>query len=150
MAANKSLKRIQVELKHIMENPIKGVNVIPNEDDVLLWVVKIQGPSTSPYDKGTFIIHIVFTSDFPFKPPQILFKTKIYHPNFDSAGNVCLSLLNDWKPASRISLVITAILQLLQSPNLDDPIAQEPAELYRTNKDEFIKVAKEWTKKYSK
>ena len=150
MAANKSIKRIQVELKNIMDNPISGIQVFPNEDDVLLWVVKIHGPKDTPYEKGLFTIHIVFTSDFPFKPPQILFKTKIYHPNFDGDGNVCLSLLNDWKPASRISIVILAILQLLKEPNLEDPIAQEPAELYRTNKEEFIKIAKEYTKKFAK
>eukprot|EP00835_Amoeboradix_gromovi_P001053 NODE_41_length_29768_cov_0.533924.p16 type:complete len:147 gc:universal NODE_41_length_29768_cov_0.533924:28956-29396(+) len=145
-----SVKRIQVELKNLMENPIKGVHIIPNEDDVLSWIVKITGPAGTPYEKGTFSINIVFTSDFPFKPPKILFKTKIYHPNFDSDGNICLSLLNNWKPASRISVLITAILQLLLEPNLEDPIATEPAELYRTNKDEFIKNAKDFTKKYAK
>ena len=147
---SKSLKRIQIELKNIIENPIKGIQVVPNDDDVLLWVIKVQGPTGTPYEKGIFTFNIVFTSEFPFKPPQITLKTKIFHPNFDNDGNCCLSLLNNWKPASRLSLVLTAILQLLQEPNLEDPIANEPAELYRTDKDGFIKNAKEYTKKYAK
>eukprot|EP00834_Sanchytrium_tribonematis_P001732 NODE_44_length_33449_cov_1.575742.p32 type:complete len:147 gc:universal NODE_44_length_33449_cov_1.575742:27849-27409(-) len=145
-----SVKRIQVELKNIMEHPIKGIEVIPNEDDVLKWQAKIQGPSGTPYEKGIFTVNIVFTSDFPFKPPQVLFKTRIYHPNFDSDGNVCLSLLKDWKPSGRVSLILASIVQLLNEPNAEDPIAQEPADLYRTNKDEFIKNAKDYTKKYAK
>ena len=41
-----------------------------------------------PYDKGAFRIEINFPAEYPFKPPKITFKTKIYHPNIDEKGQV--------------------------------------------------------------
>ena len=56
-----------------------------------------------PYNKGAFKISIEFPSEYPFKPPKITFKTKIYHPNIDEKGQVCLPIINaeNWKPATK-------------------------------------------------
>lgn len=56
-----------------------------------------------PYDKGAFRIEIIFPTEYPFKPPKITFKTKIYHPNIDEKGQVCLSVISaeNWKPATK-------------------------------------------------
>lgn len=58
-----------------------------------------------PYEKGAFRIEITFPADYPFKPPKIIFKTKIYHPNIDEKGQVCLPIINpeNWKPATKTS-----------------------------------------------
>ncbi len=56
-----------------------------------------------PYDKGAFRIEITFPAEYPFKPPKISFKTKIYHPNIDEKGQVCLPVISaeNWKPATK-------------------------------------------------
>jgi Ubiquitin-conjugating enzyme len=56
-----------------------------------------------PYNKGAFRIEIVFPAEYPFKPPKICFKTKIYHPNIDEKGQVCLPIISaeNWKPATK-------------------------------------------------
>lgn len=56
-----------------------------------------------PYDKGAFRIEIIFPAEYPFKPPKITFKTKIYHPNIDEKGQVCLPIISveNWKPATK-------------------------------------------------
>lgn len=56
-----------------------------------------------PYDKGAFRIEINFPTEYPFKPPKITFKTKIYHPNIDEKGQVCLPVISaeNWKPATK-------------------------------------------------
>lgn len=56
-----------------------------------------------PYDKGAFRIEIIFPAEYPFKPPKITFKTKIYHPNIDEKGQVCLPVISaeNWKPATK-------------------------------------------------
>lgn len=56
-----------------------------------------------PYNKGAFRIEISFPPEYPFKPPKITFKTKIYHPNVDEKGQVCLPIISaeNWKPATK-------------------------------------------------
>lgn len=56
-----------------------------------------------PYNKGAFRIEINFPAEYPFKPPKISFKTKIYHPNIDEKGQVCLPIISaeNWKPATK-------------------------------------------------
>lgn len=55
------------------------------------------------YNKGAFKINIEFPAEYPFKPPKITFKTKIYHPNIDEKGQVCLPIISaeNWKPATK-------------------------------------------------
>jgi hypothetical protein len=58
----------------------------------------------SPYFGGVFFLEIHFPTDYPFKPPKVNFKTRIYHPNINSNGSICLDILRDqWSPALTIS-----------------------------------------------
>ena len=52
-------------------------------------------------------------------------------------------------PALTISKVLLSICSLLNDPNPDDPLVPEIAHLYKTNRPEYEKTAKEWTRKYS-
>ena len=63
---------------------------------------KAQGDS--PYSGGVFFLAIHFPTDYPFKPPKVNFTTRIYHPNINSNGSICLDILRDqWSPALTIS-----------------------------------------------
>ena len=58
----------------------------------------------SPYSGGVFFLAIHFPTDYPFKPPKVNFTTRIYHPNINSNGSICLDILRDqWSPALTIS-----------------------------------------------
>jgi ubiquitin-conjugating enzyme E2 D len=60
--------------------------------------------SDSPYTGGVFFLSITFPTDYPFKPPKVSFTTKIYHPNINANGSICLDILRDqWSPALTIS-----------------------------------------------
>ena len=54
-------------------------------------------PENPPFNKGAFRIEINFPAEYPFKPPKISFKSKIYHPNIDEKGQVrvCLPIIRN-------------------------------------------------------
>ena len=109
-----------------------------------------MGPDDSPYSGGVFFLNIRFPPDYPFKPPKVNFTTKIYHPNINSNGSICLDILKDqWSPALTISKVLLSISSLLTDPNPDDPLVPEIANLYKNDMAKYTEVAKEWTSKYA-
>jgi len=61
-------------------------------------------------------------------PPQLKFLTKVYHPNIDNVtGLICLDVLKmppqgRWRPVNNLSLILTAVKQLLSDPNPHDPL----------------------------
>jgi ubiquitin-protein ligase len=74
-----------------------SVNASANSDNMVL-----QGDS--PFQGGLFFLAIHFPTDYPFKPPKVNFTTRIYHPNINSNGSICLDILRDqWSPALTIS-----------------------------------------------
>ena len=72
--------------------------------------------SDSPYSGGVFFLSIHFPTDYPFKPPKVNFTTRIYHPNINSNGSICLDILRDqWSPALTISKGVYLLLLQPQS-----------------------------------
>jgi ubiquitin-conjugating enzyme E2 D/E len=146
-----SLRRIQRELADIRLDPPANCSAGPeNENDLYRWEGVIFGPADSPFSGGVYKLKIVYPVDYPFKAPSINFMTKIYHPNINSAGVICLDTLKqNWSPALTISKVLLSICSLLCDPNPNDPLVPEIAHLYKTNRQEYEDTAREWTRKYA-
>ena len=146
-----ALKRLQKELSEIQkdtpENCSAGLN---NTNDLFNWDATIIGPTETPYEGGIFYLKMLFPADYPFKPPKITFNTKIYHPNINSNGDICLDILKDqWSPALSVSKILLSICSLLADPNPNDPLSPEIAALYKFNREKFIENAKEFTLRYA-
>ncbi|XAR68697.1 Ubiquitin--protein ligase [Bertholletia excelsa] len=169
-------KRILKELKDLQKDPPTSCSAGPVAEDMFHWQATIMGPSDSPYAGGVFLVSIHFPPDYPFKPPRYLvngtvivmprkekvvhcwpkeiehvaFKTKVFHPNINSNGSICLDILKEqWSPALTISKVLLSICSLLTDPNPDDPLVPEIAHMYKTDRAKYETTARSWTQKYA-
>ncbi|XP_035982837.1 ubiquitin-conjugating enzyme E2 2 isoform X2 [Fundulus heteroclitus] len=173
-----ALKRISKELTDLSRDPPAQCSAGPVGEDMFHWQATIMGPPDSPYQGGVFFLTIHFPTDYPFKPPkvsgpappvrlparsgpvvlirllcfclQVAFTTRIYHPNINSNGSICLDILrSQWSPALTISKVLLSICSLLCDPNPDDPLVPEIARIYKTDPVRYNKTAQDWTQKYA-
>uniref|UniRef100_A0A8C5JQ11 E2 ubiquitin-conjugating enzyme n=1 Tax=Junco hyemalis TaxID=40217 RepID=A0A8C5JQ11_JUNHY len=145
-----ALKRIQKELSDLQRDPPAHCSAGPVGDDLFHWQATIMGPPDSAYQGGVFFLTVHFPTDYPFKPPKIAFTTKIYHPNINSNGSICLDILrSQWSPALTVSKVLLSICSLLCDPNPDDPLVPDIAQIYKSDKEKYNRHAREWTQKYA-
>jgi len=122
----------------------------PYADNLRYFAVSVEGPSDSPYERGVFQLELFLPADYPMAPPKVRFLTKIYHPNVDKLGRICLDVLKDkWSPALQIRTVLLSIQALLSAPNPDDPLDNGVAELWKTNEAEAIRRAREFTESFA-
>lgn len=144
------IKRLQREALEISQNPPCNCSAGPVDDNLTHWTATIIGPEGTPYSGGIFHLDIFFPKDYPFKPPKISFKTKIYHPNISQSGSICLDILkNRWSPILTINKVLLSLSSLLSEPNPDDPLVLEVANLYKLDYVKFLETARKWTVKYA-
>ena len=145
-----ALIRLQRELKSLREKPLDEVEATPRDEDMFLWDATILGPDSTPYEGGEFKLELIFPPDYPFHPPEVKFKTKVFHPNINPKGDICLNILrDDWKASLTVRTVLLSISSLLDQPNPDDPLVAEIAKLYTTNREKFESMAREWTEAHA-
>nr|CAH7727135.1 unnamed protein product [Callosobruchus chinensis] len=58
-------------------------------------------------------------------------------------------LKDQWSPALQVRTVLLSIQALLSSPNPDDPLANDVANMWKTREQEAVLKAKEWTRLYA-
>lgn len=145
-------KRLQKELAEMLKDPPPNCTAgVVTPGDLSHWKATIKGPPDSPYSEGLFHLDINFPMDYPFKPPMVRFLTRIYHPNINSEGSICLDVLKqNWSPALTIGKVLLSISSLLTDPNPDDPLVGDVARQLKSSPEKYTKTAKEWTLKFAK
>ncbi|KAF2708290.1 ubiquitin-conjugating enzyme E2 N [Pleomassaria siparia CBS 279.74] len=144
-------KRIIKETQRLAEDAVPGISAVPHDDNLRYFDVTIDGPSQSPYEGGVFKAELFLPDDYPMTPPKIRFLTRIYHPNIDRLGRICLDVLkSNWSPALQIRTILLSIQALLGAPNPDDPLANDVAQAWKQDEQAAIQTAREWTEKHAK
>jgi len=110
----------------------------------------MAGPQGTPYDRGVYKLELFLPEGYPMEPPKVRFLTKIYHPNIDKLGRICLDVLKDkWSPALQIRTVLLSLQALLSSPEPDDPLDTNVADHFKQNRAEAEKIAAQWNAKFA-
>ncbi|KAK5000327.1 Ubiquitin-conjugating enzyme E2 1 [Elasticomyces elasticus] len=164
MSTNRN-RRLTKEIADVQKDPQSGVFLEPftasttksqskdnsTFDDLTHFRGVFAGPPDTPYEGGNYYVDIRIPGDYPFKPPEMRFITRIWHPNISSVtGAICLDTLKTaWSPVLTLKSALISLRSLLSSPEPKDPQDAEVARMLITNPREFERVAREWAIKYA-
>jgi ubiquitin-conjugating enzyme E2 D/E len=141
------IKKIQKDILECREN---GIDIQVDDENISQWKVIMLGPCESEYEGGIFVLDVTFGSKYPYIAPNVRFDTKLYHPNINSAGTICLDILKDnWSPILTFYKVYLSIQSLLTDPNPDSPLNGEAARLYKSDKKEYRKMCQKYITDYA-
>ena len=137
-------KRLLRDFKRLQKDPPSGIQAAPLDSNIMAWQAVIIGPDDTPWEGGTFKLHLEFTEDYPNKPPVVKFVSKLFHPNVYNDGKICLDILqNQWSPIYDISAILTSIQSLLSDPNPASPANAEASQLYERDRREYNRRVRE-------
>ena len=95
-------------------------------------------PRDGPYRGGRFVFSVVVAGGYPHEAPKVKCRTKVFHPNIDTDGNVCLNILReDWKPVLSVTSILHGLQFLLADPNPDDPLNKDAASMMAASPRQF-------------
>ena len=107
-------------------------------NEVMNFEVEYTPDQASYWYGGKYLFSFSFPEDFPYKPPKVMCKTKIYHPNIDYDGNVCLNMLkDDWNATYTALSCVSGVYYLFSEPNPNDPLNHDVAKIMRDNLSQF-------------
>ena len=144
-------KRIEKETLKLAQEPPPGISAEPDEKNPRYFRVVMEGPEATPYENGFYRLELFLPEGYPMEPPKVRFLTKIYHPNIDKLGRICLDILKDkWSPALQVRTVLLSVQALLSSPEPDDPLDPAVANHFKANLSAAQQVARQWNATHAK
>ena len=134
-----AVRRLQQDFRQLLKDKVEGIDASPSSDNLFVWNAIICGPEESVYESGAFQLQLLFPDDYPLRPPQVRFTTKVFHPNvWWEDGLICVDILKDgWTPSYDVLAILHSIRLLLTDPNPLSPANLEAAILYRDNRTEY-------------
>lgn len=104
----------------------------------------IAGPEGTIWEGGVFELSIKFPEDYPNVCPEVVFVSKVFHPNVYHDGRICLDILStQWSPSYDLMSILVSIRSLLNYPNPNSPANKTACEIYMNNAIEYERKVRE-------
>lgn len=144
--------RLNKELADLSSNPPENCTVSIVDNDISRWRVDINGPAGTPYEGGHFVLSLTLPAQYPFKPPEAQFVTKIYHPNvLKDSGEICKDMYQTgWGPVKNIRWIIELILSFLINPAPEHSVEADISRQMIENHDAYVATARQWVNQYAR
>mgnify|MGYP003325361609 CR=1 FL=1 len=131
--SKKNLKRLLKDVAEIIKNPLnnEGIYYVHDDTDMFKGYAMIIGPDDTPYEGGYYFFKFMFSNEYPFKPPKVIYYMNDgatrFNPNLYKTGKVCVSILNTWKGETWTSCQnIRSVLLTLVTLLNENPLTNEP------------------------
>jgi len=132
--------RLMTELSNLDLSAVPGVEIShPDKRNQKIFDVNVV-PQDGLWKGAKFKFVVKTPNGYPHDAPTVTCDTRVYHPNIDLQGKVCLNILRaEWNPCLGIQHVLMGLMTLFLEPNADDPLNKEAADLMVTDKKKFEK-----------
>jgi ubiquitin-conjugating enzyme E2 M len=153
MSRARPTKSCQIRVQHDLDdfNPsaYPGVTItLPDPNDLQSFIVRLQ-PSQGIWAGGNFDFKFTIPDDFPFERPSVRCETRVWHPNIEETGAVCLNILRDnYTPVTSIGHLVVGLQFLFDEPNPLSPLNQEASQQFASNRAAFEIRAREYMRLY--
>ncbi|EAY14700.1 E2 ubiquitin-conjugating enzyme, putative [Trichomonas vaginalis G3] len=144
--ANQAQVRLNKDLDEAVSEGIKLS--FPEANNIQKFIVLIQ-PATGHWRAGKFEFEFTIPDDWPITKPDIKILTRVWHPNIDENGAVCLSILRDnYLATLSISQFVAGLQYLFIEPNPNSPLNTEAATMFKNEPAKFQETVDDYIEKY--
>lgn len=145
------------EVPEMVENLPDACKVIFKDPDILQEFNLTIEPEDGFWSGGTFKFHINIPEEYNIKPPIVNCETKVWHPNINESGQICLSILREytidgsgWAPTRKLKDLVWGLNSLFSDLlDFEDALNTEAAEQHRISKEQFEETVKHYIHSYA-
>ncbi|XP_008211646.1 NEDD8-conjugating enzyme UBE2F [Nasonia vitripennis] len=146
------------EVQEMEQNLPSTCQVTFSDPHCLYEFTLMIAPDEGYWCGGRFYFQIHIPEEYNMIPPKVKCLTKLWHPNINEDGDVCLSILRQnsidgmgWAPTRKLKDIVWGLSSLFTDLlNFDDPLNREAADLFSKDKEMFGIKVKEYLVQYAK
>lgn len=133
------------------DKTLQQIDAVQINNNIRHVQLVVRGPPDTPYEGGFYEFRVYMKATYPTEPPLVTLRTRIFHPNINGQGKICLNILKDdgWSPATSLKNLALSLQNLLADPNIDDPLDVNVTKVFKEDPELAVKTAKEWNDKYA-
>jgi len=140
-------RRLQKDFEEF--DGVYGASIhIPNPDNIQEFTARLT-PDQGIWAGARYDFKFTIPDGFPFDRPSVRCVTRIWHPNIEETGAVCLNILRDnYTPVMSIEQLVVGLQFLFSEPNPASPLNVEAADQFKADLGAFTRKALEYVVLY--